>query len=157
MEGYSFSSPLSHISNNIRHSFQSTLNNIDYKMLEANNASLTQALLFGCTSFDTKMKEAATTVLLRKTDVDRNFTKFKGKYLCQSFFFNKNFTKKETLVQVFSGEFCEISNNTFFTEHLWTAATKINTVILNTSIKNYIRTILRTIFFLNATIFYHGV
>lgn len=48
-------------------------------MLEANNASLTQALLFGCTSFDTKMKEAATTVLLRKKDVDRNFTKFKGK------------------------------------------------------------------------------
>ena len=103
------------------------------------------------------MKEAATTVLLRKKDVDRNFTKFKGKHQCQSFFFNKNFTEKETLVQVFSGEFCEISKNTFFTEHLWTAATKINTVILNTSIKNYIRTILRAIFFLNATIFYHGV
>ena len=25
---------------------------------------------------------------------------------------------KETLAQVFSGEFCEISKNTFFTEHL---------------------------------------
>ena len=27
--------------------------------------------------------------------------------------------KKETLAQVFSCEFCEISKNTFFTEHLW--------------------------------------
>ena len=31
-----------------------------------------------------------------------------------------NFIKKETLVQVFSGEFCEISKNTFFIEHLQT-------------------------------------
>ena len=29
-----------------------------------------------------------------------------------------NFIKKETLVQVFSCEFCEISKNTFFTEHI---------------------------------------
>ena len=29
-----------------------------------------------------------------------------------------NFIKKETLAQVFSCEFCEISTNTFFTEHL---------------------------------------
>ena len=29
-----------------------------------------------------------------------------------------NFIKKETLVQVFSCEFCEISQNNFFTEHL---------------------------------------
>ena len=33
-----------------------------------------------------------------------------------------NFIKKETLAQVFSCEFCEISNNTLFTEHLWTTA-----------------------------------
>ena len=30
-----------------------------------------------------------------------------------------NFIKIETLAQVFSSEFCEISKNTFFTEHLW--------------------------------------
>ena len=30
-----------------------------------------------------------------------------------------NFIKKETWAQVFSCEFCEISWNTFFTEHLW--------------------------------------
>ena len=33
-----------------------------------------------------------------------------------------NFIKKETLAQVFSCEFCEISKNTFFTEHLWKTA-----------------------------------
>ena len=33
-----------------------------------------------------------------------------------------NFIKKETLAQVFSSEFHEISKNTFFTEHLWTTA-----------------------------------
>ena len=32
------------------------------------------------------------------------------------------FTKKETLAQVFSCEFCKISKNTFFTEHLRAAA-----------------------------------
>ena len=32
------------------------------------------------------------------------------------------FIKKETLAQVFSCEFCEISKNTFFTEHVWTTA-----------------------------------
>ena len=30
--------------------------------------------------------------------------------------------KKETLAQVFSCEFSEISKNTFFTEHLWSTA-----------------------------------
>ena len=39
------------------------------------------------------------------------------------------FYKKETLAQVFSGEFCEISKNTFFTEHLWATASVINHVI----------------------------
>ena len=58
---------------------------------------------------------------LRK-GVLRNFAKFTRKHLCQSLFFNKaadlrpkacNFFKKETLEQVFSCEFCEISQNTF--------------------------------------------
>ena len=30
--------------------------------------------------------------------------------------------KKETLAQMFSSDFYEISKNTFFTEHLWTTA-----------------------------------
>ena len=54
----------------------------------------------------------------------RNFAKFLGKHLCQSFFFEKvaGLRKKETLTRVFSCEFCEIFKNTFFTEHLWTTA-----------------------------------
>ena len=57
-----------------------------------------------------------------KKGVLKNFRKFTGKHLRQSLFFNKigglrpvacNFIKKETLAQVFSCEFCEISKNTF--------------------------------------------
>ena len=45
-------------------------------------------------------------------------------HLCQSLFFNKvaSFIKKETLAQVFSCEFCKISKNTIFAEHLWATA-----------------------------------
>ena len=56
----------------------------------------------------------------------RNSEKFTGKYLCQSFVFNK-VVKKETLA-LFSCEFCEISKNAFFTDHLWaTASVKLTT------------------------------
>ena len=50
----------------------------------------------------------------------RNFSKFTGKHLCPRLFFNKvadlvcNFIKKESVAQVLSCEFCEISKNTFF-------------------------------------------
>ena len=37
-------------------------------------------------------------------------------------FFKIGALKKETLAKVFSYEFCEISKNTYFTEHLWTTA-----------------------------------
>ena len=36
-----------------------------------------------------------------------------------------NFFKKEPLAQVFSCEFCEISKNTFLTEHVWTTASNL--------------------------------
>ena len=52
-----------------------------------------------------------------KKGVLRNFAKFTGKHLCQSLYFDKvagNFIKIETLAQVFSCEFCEISKNTFY-------------------------------------------
>ena len=64
-------------------------------------------------------------VFFKKKGVIRNFSKFTGKHLCQKLFF-----KKETLAQVFSCEFCEISTNTFFTEHLWTTAFLIQPVTL---------------------------
>ena len=46
-----------------------------------------------------------------KKDVLKNFTKFTGKQLRQSFF------QKETLAQVFSWKFCDIFKNTFFTKY----------------------------------------
>ena len=60
-----------------------------------------------------------------KKDVLKNFAKFAGKHLCQSLFFHKvavlkpaTLFKKETLAQVFSGEFWKIFKNFFFTECL---------------------------------------
>ena len=44
-----------------------------------------------------------------KKDALKNLAKFTGKHLCQSLFL-----KKETLVQLFSCEFCEIFKNAFF-------------------------------------------
>ena len=70
-----------------------------------------------------------------KKGVLKNFAELTGKHLCQSLFLNKveggcfliklqaeacNFIKKETLAQGFSCDFCEIFQNTFFTEHLQT-------------------------------------
>ena len=45
-----------------------------------------------------------------KKGVLRNLTKFTKKHLCQILFFSK----VETLAQVFSCEFCEVSKNTWF-------------------------------------------
>ena len=61
-----------------------------------------------------------------------NFAKFTGIYLCQSLFFNKVVGLRPAtlgLAQVLFFEFCEISNNTFFTEHLWTTALWICSVV----------------------------
>ena len=58
----------------------------------------------------------------------RNLAKSTGKPLRQSLFLNKVagrkffFIKKETLAQVFSCGYCEISKSTFLTEHLWMTA-----------------------------------
>ena len=58
-----------------------------------------------------------------KKGILRNFAKLTGKNLCQSLSFNNvageacNFITKETLVQLFSCEFCEISKNKFSTEN----------------------------------------
>ena len=62
-----------------------------------------------------RLQEAATTACSIIKVVLRNFVKFTGKHLCQS----------QTLAQVFSCEFCEISKNTFFTEHLRTTASRL--------------------------------
>ena len=43
----------------------------------------------------------------------------------------ETFIKKETLAQVFSCEFCEISKNTSFTEHLWGTASELLLLFLS--------------------------
>ena len=48
-----------------------------------------------------------------------NFAKFTGKHMCQNLYFNKVAGLRQALAQVFSCEFCEISKNTFLTEHVW--------------------------------------
>ena len=55
-----------------------------------------------------------------KTGILENSTKFTGKYLCQSLFFNRVAALrpatllKKRLTQVFSCEICEIFKSTFF-------------------------------------------
>ena len=48
-----------------------------------------------------------------------------------------NFIKSETLAQVFSCEFCEISQKTFFTEHLWVTASERKSEVKFLYIRGY--------------------
>ena len=50
--------------------------------------------------------------------VPKNFAKSTRKHMCQSVFFNKFADLRPAI----SCEFCKISKNTFFTEHLWVTA-----------------------------------
>ena len=64
-----------------------------------------------------------------KKVVLRNFTKFTGKHLCQKLFFNivaglQLYWQRGSGTGV-SCEFCEISKNTFSTEHLRTTASEL--------------------------------
>ena len=65
-----------------------------------------------------------------KKGVLRNFKNFQEKTCARDYFLIKlqalafNFIKKESLTQVFSCEFSEISKNTFFTNHLWATASE---------------------------------
>ena len=83
---------------------------------------------------------------LRK-GVLRNFVKFTGKHLRQSLFFNKaaglrsdtgkKLCQEKTLAPAFSYEFCEISKNTFFTEHLRETASKCSDLLDRALKKNF--------------------
>ena len=98
--------------------------------------------VFQCQSVDFTPFRSNRRELFCKKAVPKNFAKFTGKNLCRSLCFNIkvaglvleslfnkiaglkakkrlqhqacNFIKKETVAQVFSCEFCEISRNTFF-------------------------------------------
>ena len=60
-----------------------------------------------------------------KKGVLRNFTKFTGKHLCESLFFNKvaglacNFIKKRLWHRCFPVNFVKFLRTPFFIEHLW--------------------------------------
>ena len=65
--------------------------------------------------------------LFCKKGVLENFPKFRKTHVQESLFLIKNlFIKKETLAQVFSSEFYEISNNTFFYRTLPVAASMLS-------------------------------
>ena len=110
-----------------------------------------------------------------KKGILRNFARYTERNLCQSLFFNKvaglrpitllkmrlwhrcfpdNFIKKETLAQVFSCEFCEISNTFFHRTPLVAASAFHYFVIENWKSLHF----LSEYFFRckhNSSIFYH--
>ena len=63
--------------------------------------------------------------VFRKKGVLRNFAKFRGKHLCQSFFFNKVAGRPATLLKkrlwrrCFPVNFAKFLRTPFLTEHLW--------------------------------------
>ena len=68
------------------------------------------------------------TVLIEMTNFSFNSTKdakLAGNYLFRGIFSNKVAVDLQTPARMFSHEFCEISKNTYFEEHLRTAASKI--------------------------------
>ena len=75
---------------------------------------------YGRTFFVNPLNRSSRPVVFCEKGVLKNFAKFIEKQLCHSLFLIKlqtetcNFIKKETLAQVFSCEFCEISKNSFF-------------------------------------------
>ena len=84
------------------------------------------------TKFD--LGAAITEAFSRRCSVKKLFLKisqnFAGKHLCQSLSLNKvtcNFTKKESLAQVFFCQFCEVFKNRFFYRSLQVVASVIST------------------------------
>ena len=82
---------------------------LQYSILQNESCS------FLFTSFQQKNNRTNHQRCSMKKGVLKYFTKFTGKHLCQSLFFNK-VIKNETLAHVFSCEFCDIFKNTFFTD-----------------------------------------
>ena len=60
-------------------------------------------------SINSKINRSSYPEVFCKKGALRKFAKFTGKHLCRAC----NFIKKETLAQVFSCEFFEVSKNTF--------------------------------------------
>ena len=82
-----------------------------------------------------------------KKGILKNFTKLTGNHVCLSLIFNKvaghrpaTLFKKETLLQVFSWEFCEIFKSTFIAEQLWTTALRETSLTLLCALKCFQKT-----------------
>ena len=79
--------------------------------------------------------------MFRRKGVNRNFAKFTGKTCVRVSFLIKlqawNFIKKEALTQVFSCEFCEISNNTVSCRTPQVVASDISTFLIQ-DLKNFL-------------------
>ena len=65
-----------------------------------------------------------------------------------------NCIKKETLAQVLSGQFCEISKNPFFTEHLWTTAS-VNIIKIQLTFKGRIFCIVIIFYRIISSSYFH--
>ena len=73
-----------------------------------------------------KTKRSSRPEVFCKKGVPENFTKFTGKHLCQSFFFNKVtgvmsaiLLKKRLWYRCFPVNFVKFLRTPFFIEHLW--------------------------------------
>ena len=90
-----------------------------------------------------KAEKATGGVLCKKIIYIKNLAKFTGKYLCQSLFLVKlqasglQLYSKQTLAQVFPGEFCEIFKKTNFTEHLRETASERDVFFLQHTMIKY--------------------
>ena len=94
------------------------LKKINFKELRnLNNFKKLQSISVSFLLITSKRKDTYPSRLISEAatkGVLRNLTKF-----------TETQNLQETLAQVFSCEFCEISKNTFFTEHLWKTASVI--------------------------------
>ena len=86
-----------------------------------------------------------------KKAVFRNFAIFTEKHECQSLLLIK-FYEKETLTQVFSCEYCELSKNTYFEERLqMTASVLVKDTVRSFNIFHLNQNSLKTIFVIMET------
>ena len=96
---------------------------------------LTQNFQHPCKLRDCQKLEAAAWKCSLKKVALKNFSKFRRKPLCLSFFFDKvagwrlATLSNKAPAQVFPCEFFKISNNTYFEEHLRTTASKKRTTV----------------------------
>ena len=92
-------------------------------------------VIFDMHQMQVPSSEAATRAVVCKKVFLEILQKLIGKHLCQFLFFNKvtslrpaTLLKKRSWHRCFPMSFCEISKNTFFTEHLWTSASNPSVV-----------------------------